>query len=355
MHRVDLQVILIALAVSACGTDVSRSSNDAAAPFEPTIDNIQRLIFTPSCAVSGCHTGTDPEMSLDLTSVASSCAGLISRPSCLFRGRTRVLPGDPERSFLYMKLMGHDLGTTPDTSCGGDHDHKTSGQMPPAAMLPGDSVDLVRAWIAAGASCDGFVAPEPTDAGVHGGEDATTVADAAGQGHLVLAEVFFDAVGPDDGLEWVVLENTGSAPVDLAGYSLGAGTSSTSSYLYTTAQLSGTVAPGACFTVGGPLSNSTNGAPSYAQVFHFTPNLPNGGTNAAGVALFAVSAGNLAHATIPVDAVVYNGTNATLGGPDGLTAVPVPGRVPAGSSLRRASLATWTISSTPSPTTCPQL
>jgi len=34
---------------------------------EASIADIQNKIFTPRCALSGCHTGTSPQNGLDLT------------------------------------------------------------------------------------------------------------------------------------------------------------------------------------------------------------------------------------------------------------------------------------------------
>ena len=68
-------------------------------------------------------------------------------------------------------------------------------------------------------------------------------------GDVILSEVFYDAVGSDNGLEWVELYNNGSASVDLSSYSLGNGGTN---YTTSTVQLSGTIAAGGLFYFGGP-------------------------------------------------------------------------------------------------------
>src|SRR5437660_1540066 len=116
---------------------------------------------------------------------------------------------------------------------------------------------------------------------------------------LALGEVFYDAVGVDDAMEWIELANTGSVPIDLSHYSLGAGRTS---YTYTKAQLSGTLPAGGCAVIGGPASSPANGAPLYALELNFSPDLPNGGDDASGIAIFDLHASELDAATLPLDA-----------------------------------------------------
>jgi hypothetical protein len=140
---------------------------------------------------------------------------------------------------------------------------------------------------------------------------------------LQVAEVFY--LGPDDsdGLQWVRLYNGTTVPIDLSSYSLGAGVES---YVETTVQLSGVIAPHACFVVGGPTSSVDNGDPTFTQVSPFTPNFPAANGGGAGVALFAVPAAVVSATTLPVDAVVWGSANSgKLLAPDGTVAKPVLG------------------------------
>jgi len=171
---------------------------------------------------------------------------------------------------------------------------------------------------------------------------------------LWLAEVFYDAVGADDGLEWVEIMNTGSVPVELSGYSLGAGSTN---YVYTKAQLEGTVPPGGCAVIGGPLSTAANGMPLLTQSYNFNPDLPNGGGgNAAGIALFDARATDVDAATLPIDAVIYGAANTGgLRRPDGSVGSPDSPGAPAGSSLRRSGPSSWAVQSPLRPNQCPNL
>ena len=80
----------------------------------PDIVSIQNNIFTPKCALSGCHTGPTPQplqgAGLDLTLGASldSLLGAARTgvPSTLDAAFSRVEQGNSVDSYLYMKIIG---------------------------------------------------------------------------------------------------------------------------------------------------------------------------------------------------------------------------------------------------------
>ena len=169
---------------------------------------------------------------------------------------------------------------------------------------------------------------------------------------LILLEVYYDHPSDDVGFEWVKLYNGTGASVNLSGWSIGTGGAD---YLYKTVQLTGTVAAGACFIVGGPTSVPENGSPVYGQSESFAGSIQNGGTAADGLALFNVTAASLASTTVPKDAVLWGapGTNtANLLGPDGKASIVHVIDVFAGSSVVRTGAATWAPSTTPNATPC---
>lgn len=159
---------------------------------------------------------------------------------------------------------------------------------------------------------------------------------------LVLAEVFYNPSGSDDGQEWVKLFNGTGAAIDLSGYALGwrggnfTGTGGT-------VQLSGSVPAGACFIVGGTTPNS--GITAYGMSFDFEPDIQNAGTGAGealdGVALYRGAASGITLTTVPIDVVAWGTVNSNnIVGPNGvLTAANAP--VVNGQSVRRKDLATW--------------
>jgi len=181
---------------------------------------------------------------------------------------------------------------------------------------------------------------------------ATPDGGTSGSGTVILSEVFYDASGYDSGLEWVELYNPGSTTVDLSGYSLGNG-----GLDYTTSQvqLSGTIAPGATFVVGGPTSSSANGFPAFDQAVDFNPDFQNSGNAGDGVALFDLPANQVTAATVPIDAVVYGPNNNNgLIDETGAVSAPEVGDASSGSSIERVDLAgSWQVQSAPTPNATP--
>ena len=167
---------------------------------------------------------------------------------------------------------------------------------------------------------------------------------------LLISEVLYDALGPDDQLEWVEIVNIGSGAVDLSYWSLGWGGSD---YTYGTLQLAGTIPAGAVFVVGGPVSSSDNGSPVFNQAIDFTPDLQNSGGPADGLALFNVPASLITAATVPVDAVIYGppdtNSNGLLDETGGAGEVDVADTAQGESIERIDEAGTWQVSSTPSP------
>lgn len=126
---------------------------------------------------------------------------------------------------------------------------------------------------------------------------------------LVLSEVF---VGPDR-KQWVEIANLSDLPIDLSGYSLGAGKDD---YTRTRVQLNAAVQPRGCIVVGGPELTHT-GQPAYDQSIDFAPTLGLGGSTASGIGLFDMPADRITAQTLPYDALVYGEDNNVLRGPAG--------------------------------------
>lgn len=101
----------------------------------PTLDQIQVVVFTPSCA--GCHTGVNPPAGLDLSDADTSFLALVNMASQQQAAVLRVAPMLPDDSYLIRKL--EDIAGI------------SGGQMPPAAALPQATIDVIRQWILNGA------------------------------------------------------------------------------------------------------------------------------------------------------------------------------------------------------------
>lgn len=172
-----------------------------------------------------------------------------------------------------------------------------------------------------------------------------------GEPELILTEVFYDASGSDNGLEWVEIKNVGDASANLSGYSLGWGGSN-----YTTGklQLSGTLAAGAVMVVGGTTSSSTNYNPTLTQSSDFNPDIQNGDNPGDGLALFDVAASSVTSSTVPIDAVVWGSNNDNnLIDETGSANSPEVGPSAEGTSIERTTLGgAWQVQSTPTPNSC---
>ncbi len=106
--------------------------------LEPTLESIQAEVFDRSCALSGCHAGPNPQLGLDLTAgnARQSLVGVASveRPDL-----QRVNPGNPDDSYLVIKLEGTDS-------------RLVGGRMPlNQSPLDSELIGIVREWIADGA------------------------------------------------------------------------------------------------------------------------------------------------------------------------------------------------------------
>ncbi len=130
-----------ALAVGGCG--------EKKLPFEPpvsptpnpsaTFTRVQSEVFTPICAVAGCHAAPSPQRGMDL-SAGSAYGNIVRVPSVERPDLNRVEPGDADRSYLVKKIRG---------------DADIVGvRMPAAGTLTSDQIQLVIDWVRRGAPND---------------------------------------------------------------------------------------------------------------------------------------------------------------------------------------------------------
>jgi len=107
--------------------------------FGPNFSEIQAAVFTPTCAVSGCHTGAGAPQGLQLDE-ANSYTLLVGVASNEDAAVLLVSPGDPDNSYLIHKLEGN---------------ASVGGQMPlNGTPLSQANIDSIRQWITDGAIDD---------------------------------------------------------------------------------------------------------------------------------------------------------------------------------------------------------
>jgi hypothetical protein len=131
---------LLLLAAAACRNSETVTAGPSTPP-DPTatFTRVQREVFTPSCALSGCHAGTSPQlgMVLEAGKAYGSLVGVVSVETNLLR----VSPGLPNDSYLVVKVRG-------DAAILGS-------RMPPnGPALPSDKLALVVDWVRRGAPND---------------------------------------------------------------------------------------------------------------------------------------------------------------------------------------------------------
>ncbi len=113
MRRLYACVFLGALALAAAGCDEKLSSIAGPTPnLEPTFSSIQKEIFNTQdssgrLACIQCHTnvGRNPTGGLNLLE-GVSYQSLVGVPSTGKPGATRVIPGDPDNSYIIHKVEG---------------------------------------------------------------------------------------------------------------------------------------------------------------------------------------------------------------------------------------------------------
>ncbi len=114
--------------------------------FGPNFSEIQSNVFTPTCAVSGCHFGAAAAQGLRLDSV-NSYGLLVGVASMEVPAIMRVAPGDPNNSYLVQKLQG--------TAAIGGRMPLNRPALDPAAIT------TIRQWITDGAIDDRAASTNP--------------------------------------------------------------------------------------------------------------------------------------------------------------------------------------------------
>jgi hypothetical protein len=114
----------------ACEDSIQGPDDEKTDNMKATFSSIQANVFSPTCALSGCHGGSqNPNLS-----AGNAYNNLVNKASALDPSMVLVKPGDSSNSFL-MKLLRGD-GTS---------------VMPPSGKLSSAKIDSIALWINNGA------------------------------------------------------------------------------------------------------------------------------------------------------------------------------------------------------------
>ena len=137
--------------------------------MEGTLAAVAPIVIR-ACAMAGCHDAVTHEHGMNLSTaelIYASWVGQLGLDHCGLREVPRVVPGDPEASFVMTKVRGL-------TTC----DLSMRMPPPPAAMLADCEIETLRLWIAAGAPGAGAIDGGGGDALGDAVDDAGTGTDA---------------------------------------------------------------------------------------------------------------------------------------------------------------------------------
>jgi hypothetical protein len=169
-RRVTARIAFLLIALSACSAETSDDPHASDAGDPTALYQSVEAIVTQSCARDVCHGFMVANAHMDLMRDGFRAA-LVNVPSCEYDRMLRVRPGDPEHSWVMIKLAGAvrfrqyadfiDYQPDPDwhpsvQECSGSFDDGSpwfGTRMPPAntTMITTDDVEKIRAWIVAGA------------------------------------------------------------------------------------------------------------------------------------------------------------------------------------------------------------
>jgi hypothetical protein len=136
--------LLVLPFLAGCGAGSGEGLDQSGDPLNgietiPLADNfksIQSNIFTPSCALSGCHSGPAPQAGMSLEA-GKSFSNIVNRSSSEVPSLQRITAGDPDNSYLIRKVEGiASVGV----------------QMPRnAPALSAQKIAVLRSWVSKGA------------------------------------------------------------------------------------------------------------------------------------------------------------------------------------------------------------
>jgi hypothetical protein len=150
---------------AATASEASATAPDASATL---LDGVAAIVV-PNCAVGGCHDAQTKEHGMDLSTAASIYDAWVNKKGldhCRNALRMRVVPGSAEGSYVMVKITGAE-------TC----DLSQRMPPPPRMALSSEQIDIIRAWISAGAPVEGVDAGSNDGNGEISRDSAVSVAD----------------------------------------------------------------------------------------------------------------------------------------------------------------------------------
>jgi hypothetical protein len=129
--------MVLASACAGDGTGLDQRGNGG---NEPRLTSDVQPILTANCAFPGCHAGNDPQKGMHL-GPGQTYSNVVNVASQELPSMNRVTRNQPDNSYLVHKVQGTHLGV------GGNGSRMPLGRSP----LSQDEIDIIRAWVAAGA------------------------------------------------------------------------------------------------------------------------------------------------------------------------------------------------------------
>lgn len=134
-------VFAAALACAGDGTGPNGGNGGGNGGGTPTLSADVQPILTTNCALSGCHAGAQPAQGMNLSD-GQTFSNTVNVASNQLPSMDRIEPGEPNQSYLVHKIQGTQAGV------GGSGNRMPLG----GQALSQSQIDLIRAWITAGAN-----------------------------------------------------------------------------------------------------------------------------------------------------------------------------------------------------------
>lgn len=136
--RVHRTAVILSVLLLAAGCDEEGNDDTGSTAFKELQDDI----FTNKCTLASCHSVDfhAGELILEEGMAYDELFGDVDNQAAIDEGIEQVVPGDPDASFLLIKVQG-----------GLDPKYGTVMPQGSSAGLPEDDVALIRRWIEDGA------------------------------------------------------------------------------------------------------------------------------------------------------------------------------------------------------------